>query len=128
MQLPGITLAQCRTKFKNLRYAFIKYEENVKTTGAARQSLPTGYDIVASFLLDRPIVHPSTSSSALPGMELLFITINENKCHYFLTFTYQLLSCVHTATISLGEGAVTQKICYIHPHFISVNYCLHVYI
>lgn len=66
MQVPGITLAQCQTKWKNLRYAFIKFEESKRTTGAGRQIPPSGYEIMSSFLLTRPIVHPHTVSSALP--------------------------------------------------------------
>ncbi|XP_045118686.1 uncharacterized protein LOC123508825 [Portunus trituberculatus] len=68
--VPGATMQQCKVKWKNLRYAFMRYIENMKTTGARKLHVPQGYDLLCSFLGERPITHPRTERCGLENEQL----------------------------------------------------------
>ncbi|XP_045134355.1 uncharacterized protein LOC123517941 [Portunus trituberculatus] len=68
--VPGATMQQCKVKWKNLRYAFMRYIENMKTTGARKLHVPQGYDLLYSFLGERPITHPRTERCGLENEQL----------------------------------------------------------
>ncbi len=44
----------------------MRYIEGTKTTGMGNRTRPIGYDIMASFLPERPAVSPDTSSAGVP--------------------------------------------------------------
>ncbi|KAK4301469.1 hypothetical protein Pmani_026388 [Petrolisthes manimaculis] len=71
--IPRVNVQQCKIKWKNLRYAFIKYIENMKTTGARKLHEPQGYELLCSFLGEWVIAAPVTASCGLaqltPGMQ-----------------------------------------------------------
>lgn len=84
MQLPGVTREQCIQKWTNLKRIFIQYIENTKKTGAGRLSKPVGYDVMSTFLMERPITNPTTSSSRLAeasySMQGLHPSASTSRC------------------------------------------------
>ena len=65
-QLPGITLTQCRVKWKNLRHSFFRYEENVRRYGSGRYKPPLAYDLLCLFLSE---TDGSPGTAAVKGIK-----------------------------------------------------------
>ncbi|KAK3887399.1 hypothetical protein Pcinc_008516 [Petrolisthes cinctipes] len=68
--IPGVTIDQCKTKWKNLRYTFFRYVQNMNTTGGAKLHVPQGYEQLCAFLGDRPIAKPITVSCGLERLNV----------------------------------------------------------
>ncbi|KAK4311094.1 hypothetical protein Pmani_017371 [Petrolisthes manimaculis] len=68
--IPGVTIDQCKTKWKNLRYTFFRYVQNMNTTGGAKLHVPQGYEQLCAFLGDRPIAKPITVSCGLEHLNV----------------------------------------------------------
>ncbi|XP_042871167.1 uncharacterized protein LOC122252642 [Penaeus japonicus] len=63
--IPGVTVTTVCAKWRKLKFDFIKYEDNKKLTGRSRMREPKHYDLLASFLLERPIVNPCVTEEGI---------------------------------------------------------------
>ncbi|XP_045105652.1 uncharacterized protein LOC123501132 [Portunus trituberculatus] len=109
--VPGATMQQCKVKWKNLRYAFMRYIENMKTTGARKLHVPQGYDLLCSFLGERPIAHPRTERC---GLE------NEQLRDALVTGT----TTIKTVTPVAGASGVSRIVTLLQDHQVSAELTL----
>ena len=54
--MPGITLAQCRIKWRNVKHNFFKYERNRMTNGSDSCAKPQAYELMRSFININPFL------------------------------------------------------------------------